>query len=225
VSEEKRVALEDVRQAMRDVLHEEMGDVCHGLLEGKFYQNLTLEMEDGIGAMYKEINTFKKALNITQQTADESKELISHASDQLEEIVKTTEEATNQIMDAVEACQQRNMRAAKLLAGLPASEERNEIQMLFGLSNQDYMNIITSCSFQDLTGQRVRTVVELIKTLEKQLVTILLRTGTKIREKKAGTEDHAIESKAQEIINQIKAEDTGGIDQAQVDELLASLMS
>ena len=216
-------SLETVKKALRDVLREEMGVVCQGLLEGKFYQNLAVEMEDGIGAMYQEISDFKKALNVTQKTAATSEQLISDASDQLEEIVKTTEMATNQIMDAVESCQERNERLAKLTQGIadPASSE--EVQMLLSNFNQDYMNIITSCAFQDLTGQRVKKVVELIKILEKQVIVLLVKAGAKLRGKKAGKDDLEIEGTTKAALAKLKGPQSRGIDQAGVDELLASL--
>lgn len=219
---EQEISLQSIRQALREVLREEMGMVCHGLFEGKFYHNLAMEMETGIGEMYQKIGEFRKSLDVAQQTADRSQQLISDASDQLGEIVNTTESATNQIMDAVEACQARNNRAAQLLAALPASGERNELQKILGASNIDYMNIITSCSFQDLTGQRVKKVVDLIEILEKQMVALLISSGTKLKEKRAGLDDHEIEGKTRQVMAKLTSKDEG-FSQQQVDELLASL--
>lgn len=221
--------LETVKQAFRDVLHQEMGEICKGFLEGKFYQNLAVEMESGIGAMYQEISEFKKGLNVneqpieTQQTIDASEKLVSDASDQLEEIVKTTEGATNQIMDAVENCQGRSDRIAELARQITDSGVRDEVLDLLATINQDYMNIITSCAFQDLTGQRVKKVVELIKHLEKQVIVLLVKAGAKIRGKRAGKEDYEIEGETNAALAKLKGPQRDGIDQAGVDDMLASL--
>ncbi|MEJ2690606.1 MAG: protein phosphatase CheZ [Deltaproteobacteria bacterium] len=218
-----------IKSAIRDVLREEIGGVCKGYLEGKFYQNLAVEMESDIGAMYQEINEFKKGLDLsqhsfeTQKTIDASERLVSDASGQLEEIVKTTEGATNQIMDAVENCQDRNKRVVDLVRQIAEPAVREEILDLLAAVNQDYMNIITACAFQDLTGQRVKKVVELIKHLEKEVIVLLVKAGAKIRGKKAGKEDHEIEGETNAALAKLKGPQKEGVDQAGVDDILASL--
>lgn len=221
--------LEKVKKALRDVLHEEMGVICKGFPECKFYQNLAVEMESGIGAMYQEISELKKGLNAseepidTQQTIDASEKLVSDASDQLEEIVKTTEGATNQIMDAVESCQERSERVVALVRENTEPAVREELLDLLAAINQDYMNIITSCAFQDLTGQRVKKVVELIKHMEQQIIVLLVKAGAKIRGKRAGKEDYEIEGETNAALAKLKGPQREGIDQAGVDDMLASL--
>lgn len=219
----EETTLETIKEALRDVLQTEMGDFYQGVLEGKFYQNLAVEMENGIGAIYQEISDFKKALNVTQKTADASERLISDASDQLEEIVKTTEGATNQIMDAVEKCQERGEQIEKLVRENTEAAVQEELLGQLATLNQDYMNIITACAFQDLTGQRVKKVVELIKNLEKQVIVLLVKAGAKIRGKKAGKEDHEIEGEANAALAKLKGPQSDGVDQAGVDDMLASL--
>jgi chemotaxis protein CheZ len=214
--------LETMKQAIREVLHEERGAVCQGLLEGKFYQNLAVEMENGIGRMYQEISVFKKALSV-KQTADASEQIISDASDQLEAIVRTTEMATNQIMDAVEKCQGRSERFDTLVNCIQETALREELLEILTDSNQDYLAIVTSCAFQDLTGQRVKKVVELIKTLEKQIIMMLVKAGSKIRGKQAGKEDHEIEGETEKALAKLSGPQSEGVDQAGVDELLVSL--
>jgi chemotaxis protein CheZ len=221
--------LEIIKSALRKVLHEEMVGICKGSLDGKFYQNLAVEMESGIGAMYQEISEFKKGLKLnrhsldTQKTIDTSEKLVSDASDQLEEIVKTTEGATNQIMDAVENCQERNKRVVELVHQMAEPASREEMLDLLAAVNQDYMNIITACAFQDLTGQRVKKVVELIKHLEKQVIVLLVKAGAKIRGKKAGKEDHEIEGETNAALAKLKGPQSDGVDQAGVDDMLTSL--
>jgi len=219
-SDERMLAA--VREAVREVMREAMG-ADQSLFEGKFYHNVAVEMENGVGQMYQEISQFKKALAVAQQTADESEKIISDASGQLEGIVKTTEMATNQIMDAAENCQQRNNRLERLLGSVQDSSLREELQNILNDTNQEYMNIITACSFQDLTGQRVKKVVELIKTLERQIIKILIKADSKIKGKKAGKGEMEIEGDTQKALEKLGGPQDDGIDQAGVDDLLASL--
>ena len=214
---------EEFQNLVRQVLHEEMERLTQELAHGKFYQNLVLEMESGIGEIYREINEFKQAILSDDARVDESRELLSDASDQLEGIVATTEEATNRIMDAVEACQQRSNRAARLLASFPASEKRGQLQELLGAMNQDYMEIITACSFQDITGQKVKRVIDLIRVLEEQVITLLVRVTTKLRAKESGADERETEAQARAALKKLRPKGERGFNQEEVDALLAEL--
>lgn len=65
---------------------------------------------------------------------------IPNATDELDAIVTTTENATNTIMGACESIQQ-------LLAGKPAAETE--------AIESEIIRIVEACTFQDLTGQRI----------------------------------------------------------------------
>ena len=72
------------------------------------------------------------------------------AADELNEVVRHTEEATNLIMDKTDAI----IQAAGNLADRDAGSKINE----------SALGILEACSFQDITGQRIKKV---LKTLEQ----------------------------------------------------------
>lgn len=79
---------------------------------------------------------------------------IPEVGKELDEVVRATETATNSIMESAE----------KVLAadGLSEAEYRSLVEA-------EMMKIFESCSFQDITGQRVNKVVETIKVIEERI--------------------------------------------------------
>ena len=212
-----------IEQIIRESLHDEMDNFVKQFAEGNFYQNLAIDMEKGVAEMYHAINNFKAAIHENGLTDGSAEELISDASGQLDEIVKTTESATNQILDIAENNQDRTAQALALLKKMPPSDETDRIQQLIEPINFDFMTIMTACSFQDLTGQRVKKVVKLIKEIEEQVLSLLVKSGIKIKEKKAGKQDVEIEGKTKKAIEQLKGPNSEGANQGEVDSLIASL--
>lgn len=83
---------------------------------------------------------------------------IAHAAMELNEVVRHTEEATNTIMDNAEAI-------------MGASAELGDAGMAL---SEKAMAIMEACSFQDITGQRIKKVL-------KTLTQIELRVGNLIK--------------------------------------------
>jgi len=92
------------------------------------------------------------------------------ASDELDEIVAETADATNRIMDAAETIQ-----------GAIAEIDEATQQTIFNAS----MQIFEACSFQDITGQRVTKVVKALKDIEEKVDSLITAFGDEIAEYKA----------------------------------------
>lgn len=87
---------------------------------------------------------------------------IPDATDELDAVVTATEEATNKIMSACEAIQD---------AVQPADEA---VQQKVG---DRVMDIFEACSFQDITGQRIRKVVSTLAVIEEKIDLIMNTLG------------------------------------------------
>lgn len=85
---------------------------------------------------------------------------IPSATDQLDAIVEMTEAATNRIMSAAERCE------TIVAAGGDAGDMRERI-------GEAVTEIYEACAFQDITGQRVRKVVEALHQIEAKLDALL----------------------------------------------------
>lgn len=88
------------------------------------------------------------------QTNAKAEDAINDASSHLEEVVKATESATNKIMDAADAVQ-------NAATGVGGDKEQKII---------DATTIIyDACTFQDITGQRIRKVIHLLENIEDRV--------------------------------------------------------
>jgi chemotaxis protein CheZ len=219
MSDEIKVDL--AKQAFQDFLKQEMDDYVAQLMAAGFYEKLVVEMKQGLNDVYTTINDFKDTLGLVGDSTN-TEDLIGDASDQLEEIVKTTESATNQIMDITERNQDVVFEAIEWIKSQPDSEKTHEMGKKFEAMNFDFMNLMTACSFQDLTGQRVKKVVDLIKKIEEQILQVMVSSGVKMKEKQAGKEVSEIESSANDAVELLKGPDST-VKQGGVDDLLASL--
>ena len=224
--ENQTLICNDLRQELgglvRTVLREELDAIMQKEVEGHFYQNLVMEMKGGIGDVYHTIANFKNDLGEMTDQADSAESLIGDASDQLEEIVKTTEAATNRIMDIVESFQEMLSEMSETVYGMPVGDDVSLLQGHISKMQNDTMEIITTCSFQDITGQRVRKVVDLIRAIEKRILEMMVSSGVKIKEKRDGKDDIQIVDEANKAVDMLQGPDSS-VNQDNVDDLLASL--
>lgn len=85
---------------------------------------------------------------------------LNGATEELYEIVASTERATSEILGAAEAIQ------GKVGAMGIAGKDRQEFEALC-------MDIFTACSFQDITGQRIAKVVATMSYVEQRVNTMM----------------------------------------------------
>jgi chemotaxis protein CheZ len=83
---------------------------------------------------------------------------IPDATDQLDEVVGATEDATNKIMDCCDAM-------TAIAGELPAEANAKVMDQI--------TKIYEACNFQDLTGQRITKVVRTLKHIESQILTLI----------------------------------------------------
>jgi len=104
---------------------------------------------------------------------------ISNATGELDAIVSSTERATSDILAAAE-------RIFALASDLPA-----ELEHVGGEISSHATDIMTHCSFQDLTGQRITKVVNTLRYLEQRVSAMVDIWGVddQTRPSAAGTAD------------------------------------
>jgi len=141
----------DVVELVRAVLHSMDGDLSAA--------HLALHSElAGLVRYIKEIKSEVAALKPVQI----AEEHIPTATNELDAIVEATEEATHAIMEAAEAIE---TVAAKL--------EGEVTETLADATTRIY----EACSFQDITGQRIRKVVGALKAIEGKVEHLLAAFG------------------------------------------------
>jgi chemotaxis protein CheZ len=92
------------------------------------------------------------AIMAAKDSAGSEKNIV-HISEELQEVVRHTEEATNTIMDHADAV---------MAAG---AEEKIDPAKL----SEHAMGILEACSFQDITGQRIKKVLQIVEQLELRI--------------------------------------------------------
>ncbi len=209
------------------------GDISR--TESDLYKRLSRDMRQGLKRIYKEIYVASVQEANVQQT--ETDQLFHEASAQLSEVLATTESATVSIMDIVERHLDMQMEAADIIAAARAGtatpdkfERLAEINTSLG---DDLTNIMTTLSFQDLTGQRIKKVVGALHKIENTVVELYVSSGLilKGRENDPQKDIKVLEEEAQQAVKDFrecrgKSElkgPGGGISQNAIDDLMAQL--
>ncbi len=220
-------ALSEIRSALvsgiDEIFRERMDGYMARVLHGNLYKELAMELKEGLDGLYQTMASFKKTLGTVHKAGYEGNMAIQEASDQLESILRATESATVQIMDAAEAAQHRHTQMLELLEEM--DQEREQVAKLKRLIEEaggDCLNIITACSFQDITGQRVKKVVDAIRTVDAKLTELMVTSGVKLKGVKEGKDRGELEEEAKRAVDMLKGPQDGS-SQEDVDGLLAEL--
>ncbi len=129
-------------------------------------------------------------------------EHIPSATDELDAVVKSTEEATGKIMDN---CELLEVTAEKI------TDEGNKERVLEAVTN-----IYEACGFQDITGQRIAKVVNTLRHIETQVNMIVEAVGLEV-----GASDDLEKDGDEALLNGPQMQ-SQAINQDDIDALLAS---
>lgn len=110
----------------------------------------------------------------------------ANAGVELDAVVETTEKAANRILDAAERISER-IKASQNSADTTIKES-----VLENIS-QDIEEIFLACSFQDITGQRIRQTLENLREIEDRLGRALDKIGIHVETE--ATDHRAINNK------------------------------
>lgn len=138
-------------------------------------------------------------------TAPDADKHLGDASEELSEVVRHTEEATNTIMD--------NADAILALAGTMPDAE------LSGQLTAHGLGILEACSFQDITGQRIKKVMKTLEQVEVRLGNLIKLFGGTLPE---GIHGGDVATGDAALLNGPQARGKAP-DQDEVDKLFSSL--
>ncbi len=122
--------------------------------------------------VYSEIQELSKFIDdlkaeiATIRPDEVTAEHLPAANDELEAVVQATEQATNEIIEAVEA--------------IEALAERMDGEVS-GQVGEAVTKIYEACSFQDITGQRITKVIGALRLIEDKVQGLLEAFGTEMR--------------------------------------------
>jgi chemotaxis protein CheZ len=129
--------------------------------------------------LHDSIKSFREAVD--PRLKDMTRAEIPNAVDKLQYVIEKTEEAANKTMSVVEKYILRMDDLATHIRRIEGPPETVAFLKEFknGLED-DLTEILTTQSFQDLTGQTIKKVITLVADIEEELVRLITSFGVKI---------------------------------------------
>lgn len=186
--------------ALPDVL--KLAEIMVGSMQGFFGKLDT--------SIYKELTEISSFINNTRaeigrlQPNDLKQKHFPEAGKELEAIVRSTEDATNTIMEQAEL----------IMSADPADTDAYHDTVQAAV-----MEIFEACSFQDITGQRISKIVSTLVHIEGKIGALADALGSTIVDH-VSEEETAEEKRRRELILNGPALEGEGIDQNEVDNLM-----
>ncbi len=221
----------DLRETLTAAVEREISKTLSGaLLEGEFYRRVNEDLQKGFKEIYQEIKVAKTSSSPAAPLKEDPNELFSQASNQLDAILQTTESATVKIIDTIENLQTLSDTLAGIVksfeTGGVSKAERETLASINNTLSMDLMSIMTTLSFQDLTGQRIKIIIETIKKIEKIVLDVYMTTGLMIKAHTEAPNEKAdfqhLQAKAKDQLSTLQGPQLDS-SQGSVDDLLSSL--
>ena len=157
--------------------YEKADGAIQGILK-KGQNDLFQEVGKVTRKLHDSIRSFKEALD--PKLKDMAVTDMPNAVDQLKVVIEKTEAAANKTMGIVEKYILTMDELASHIRSLKEPEESVKYLKTFksGLED-DLTEILTTQSFQDLTGQTIKKVIKLVGDIEEELVKLITTFGVK----------------------------------------------
>ncbi len=222
-----RQLVDNLKETVAAAVEREISkSLSKALMEGEFYRRVNEDLQDGMKSIYREIKQAKAGKELPVVSGAD--ELIAKASDQLDAVLRTTEKAAVDIIEIVERLQELQGALGDIIrsfdSGGVKKTQRQKLEEINTTLGTDLMNIMTTLSFQDLTGQRIKIIIDTIKKIERIVLDVYMSTGLMIqaREKAPEKSIDTLEEEAKNRMSELKGPQEGS-DQGAVDNLLAQL--
>jgi chemotaxis protein CheZ len=222
----------ELRETLSATVEREIAKLLSGaLVEGEFYRRVNEDLQKGFKEIYREIKHAKTGNGEPLPVLNEDPgELFSQASNQLDAILQTTETATVKIIDTIENLQTMSDTLSGIVksfeTGGVSKADREQLSSINSALSQDLMSIMTTLSFQDLTGQRIKIIIETIKKIEKIVLDVYMTTGLMIKARAEAPDSKAdfnhLQAQAKTRLSELQGPQLDST-QGSVDDLLASM--
>ncbi len=148
-----------------------------------------------------------------------AREDVPHAVDKLQFVISRTEEAANKTIEIVERHLEETDKFSKHIKNITAPEKSiNYLKSFRESFNNDMTEILTAQQFQDITGQTIKKVIELVDNIEAELLRLITTFGMSVR---LDSEKEEVEPDSyRDGTPASEAEGTDKVNQADVENLL-----
>lgn len=189
------------------------------LADGEFYKELSEDVAEGVNKIYNEIHLAKKEISIDSYTMG-ALQIIGESQSVLDNVLSIAENATIKIVDLIEISRD-NIRKAKAI--LSSIDNLGEVKEALSEIDRNFMDILTLLSFQDVTSQKIRKIIELLKRIEEIAFELHLRYEIfkKARDEKSVRNYEELREDIKRQIGVLRKKKEI-VDQSAIDELLNS---
>ncbi len=248
-------------QVVEKIVEKEVVVEKEAALEGvsdQFYKEISEEMFNEIGKMARDLSlSIKTPLDDDMKNVDISQAGVDleGAKGKLQDIVEMTEKATMVIMDISENIQEgcdeikknlTEIQKINFIGRLEKEAQKEEQEKLIAaIESTDKLikniiisisRILESLSFQDLSGQQIKKILNVLSSVQVQLLSMLVTFGVKLKKKgeyeslAVGEKEDLVhqevdkmKSKVSDDVWEAEEEGEGPLNQDAVDDLLAEL--
>jgi chemotaxis protein CheZ len=168
----------------------ELEEMAKAMSEGDFHRQISSKVQGELENLAAYIAKTMSNLQLLEPSVRLSAEReIPTASQQLSDVLKSTEEATNTIMSLTDILLDHQAVLGEAIEKLRQHKHRSRayqeiidrIEHLHREDEKTLMEIITNLSFQDLTGQRINKIVTMVATVQNKLCELIQAFGIKVR--------------------------------------------
>lgn len=148
-------------------------------------------------------------------TRDGDRTRFQSMSEQLDEIMDATEGATHSILERME-------NVDNLVEELRGIDDATKRGALCDKVNEETMQAMEACTFQDITGQRVTKIVRSMKFVEERVNAMVSLWGTDAIEEMAqqyGTDESDKKDEDEKLLNGPALPSEASISQDEIDKL------
>lgn len=204
---------------------------------------LQRELFEEVGKLTRQLHSALMDFQVDTRLAELANTEIPDAKQRLNYVIDMTEQAANKTMDAVEECLPlANALTANLQQVMPSWDKLmrrdialsefkilcHDVQDLMSRSEHDsnrlrelLNQILMAQDFQDLTGQMIRRVIDLVMEVENNLVSMLTVFGEQPLVESQSPQQNSIEAEGPIMNAELRQDVVAGQDE--VDDLLSSL--
>lgn len=171
-------------------------------------------------AMRGELDSMKDAIVRTKadlaalHRSDVTGKGMRRAADELDAVVESTERATTTLLNVVEDVE---ARASMLRSMQLSADARPHVDVIL----EQVIRAYEACNFQDLTGQRINKIVQVMKFIEEHLDRVIAAWSAldSFRDLVAADSGEVDESEASLLNGPKLDDDPGHVDQTDIDAL------
>lgn len=210
-------------------------DVQKSASEETFVESATPEIHENHNALYDEVGELAKDLtgmvgkfHVAGSEMESVSNQLPFGTDELDEVGRKTEEATQKILDDSDKVIDNNDLMSERLSSLKSTlfdesidaheKVKEDIKALCTLLEENkktMFNLVGTLSFQDPAGQQLRKVTNMLKTLQSRILKIVVNFGHTV-----GSVDVS-EDRQEEFLSELEYSSDGkALEQDLVDSVL-----